>query len=272
MNRQKINCLVVKFGTEVLLGKSTATKGNLDPHIFRDAGKQIVKLQNRGVKVVLISSGAIKAGRERTKQLGTDTSHFDKKDFAGVGTRPLLNMWGDAFDRYEREVAPLWLTYANWKHKRERKSFESSIFNYLQTNIVPLINENDVVSDQEIEFMERGISENDRLARMVALLIKADAILFLTNVGGVYEDNPRKNPDARLYETIDVKMIQKLRRVSSGQSSNGTGGMKAKLTEAARCFKAGMRVAIAGMEENTIADFGIGKPVGTSLGFNVRLK
>lgn len=272
MSRQKTRCLVVKFGTEVLLGKSGTTKGDLDFHIFRDAGRQIVELQNKGIRVVLISSGAIKAGRERTKQLGADTSHFDKKDFAGVGTRPLLNMWGGAFDRYGREVAPLWLTYANWKHSRERKSFESSILHYLQTSIVPLINENDVVSDREIRSMERGISENDRLARMVALLIKSDAILFLTNVGGVYEDNPHKNPDARLYETIDVKTIQKLRRVSSGQSFNGTGGMKAKLVEAAKCFKAGLRVAIAGMEENTIIDFGIGKPVGTSIGFDVRLK
>lgn len=272
MSRQKTRCLVVKFGTEVLVGKSGRAKGDLDPDVFRDAGRQIVELQNKGIRVIIISSGAIKAGRERTKQLNTDTGRFDKKDFAGAGTRLLLNRWGDAFDRYGREVAPLWLTYANWKHRNERKSFESSILHYLQTNVVPLINENDVVSDREIRFMERGISENDRLARMVALLIKADAILFLTDVGGVYEDNPRKNPDARLYETIDIKTIQKLRHASSGQSSNGTGGMKAKLTEAAHCFKAGLRVAIAGMGKNTIADFGIGKPVGTSIGFDVRFK
>lgn len=272
MSKQKTNRLVVKFGTEVLLGKSGKAKGDLDSNVFRNASKQVVELQNKGVGVVIVSSGAIKAGRERTKRLGTDTSYFDKKDFAGAGTRLLLNKWGDAFDRYGREVAPLWLTYANWKHRNERKSFESSILHYLETNIVSLINENDVVSDREIKFMECGISENDRLARMVALLIKADAILFLTNVGGVYEDNPRKNPDARLYETINIKTIQELRQASFGKSANGTGGMKAKLVEAARCFKAGMRVAIAGMEENAIADFGLGKSVGTSIRPDVRFK
>ena len=119
--------------------------------------------------------------------------------------------------------------------------------------------------------MERGMSENDRLARMIACRIHADAILFVTNVGGVYESDPHTCPDARMYKTIDVATIKKLLRAPFTASSNGSGGMQAKLIEATKCFQAGMRVAIAGMGDGVIKglvnDYEVGTRISTSMSF-----
>lgn len=266
---KKSGRLVVKFGTESLLGKSGETKGRLDQKIFCSVAGQVARLQNEGVDVAIVSSGAIKAGKERMSKLGINTNQLklEKKDLAGIGARHLLNRWGHAFGCFKIAVAQVWVTYGNWECGPERYSIRSSILRYFSNSIVPIINENDVVSDREIKLMERGISENDQLARMVAELIEVDAVLFLTDVGGVYEKDPKVDPHCGMYREINREtIIDCMFGSSHGKSLNGAGGMRAKLIEASNCFNAGMRVAIARMSENVITEFAEGKPVGTMIG------
>ena len=260
--------LIVKCGTANLCNQF----GQLDQGIFNDFARQLVELQNQGIEVMVVSSGAIKAGRESMENLGANTIHLDKKDLAGIGARHLLNKWGDAFESYGKEVGQVWVTFGNWANEGERNSIQSSIFDYLSNGVIPVINENDVVSDREIRLMDKRISENDRLAKMVASLVGADAVLFLTEEGGIYEEDPKKNPKAGLYEEVSVRAKPELIGISSGTSGTGTGGMMTKWKEASRCVKKGMLVAIAGNEEDVILRFARGEPVGTRIGTVTKFK
>lgn len=260
--------MVIKLGTETLVAKDGEAAGYLDQTVFDNVAAQVDRLKRLSGSVTLVSSGAIQAGRERMKQLGIDATHLDKKDLAGIGARHLLNRWGNAFDIHNRDVGQVWVTHANWKNRNEWRNIHRSISQFHNAGIIPIVNENDVVSDLEVQSMDRGMSENDRLARMIAHRIRADGILFLTNVGGVYESDPSTCPDARMYKMIDVATIKKLLRVPSTASSKGAGGMRAKLIEAMKCFHTGMRVAIAGMDDDIIGRFKSGSEVGTVIGIS----
>lgn len=254
--------LVVKFGTENLCG----ARGTLERSVFFDYADQIVRAEKFGSRTVIVSSGGIKAGREHLRKLGLDDSLFEKKEIAGIGARHLLNKWGDAFSPFGREVGQVWVTFANWRDAAERKSIKASIERYLELGIVPIVNENDVISDKEIRLMEQGISENDRLARMVAELVESDSVLFLTNVQGVYTDDPTKDPTARRYTEIDAAAWAKRAEQVAGASENGSGGMRKKILEACICAAQGRRTAIAGTRKGVIYDFVKGLSVGTELG------
>jgi len=255
--------LVVKIGTANLCNR----RGQLVQEVFNDFARQIATLMNQSLEVMVVSSGAIRAGTEKLHAIGLDTSCLHKKDLAGVGARHLMNRWGDAFAVYGKEVGQVWVTFGNWTNKGERRSIQSSVVDYLNSGVViPVINEADVISDREIKLMERGFSENDRLARMVAFLMGADAVLFLTDNGGIYAEDPGENPRAKLYEEININAKPESIGISSGTSKTGTGGMMAKWKEASYCAKKGMAVAIAGNERNVIIRFANGEPVGTKIG------
>ncbi len=251
--------IVVKIGTGNLV-----SNGSLNMSKTLDVARQVVLLAGEGIEVVLVSSGAIQAGRERLASLGQNPV-LAKKEWAGIGARHLLNLWGKSFDNYGFEVAQVWLTYTNWLHKKEYESIKTSILSYLKSGIIPLINENDVVSQREIESMEAGISENDRLARMVAEMVEADAVLFLTDIGGVYDKDPREDVSAKRYQVVGRETLKQI-DVSQSKSDHGTGGIGPKLKEAFVCFEKGMKVSIAGLEPDTILRFASGEMVGTSIG------
>lgn len=262
--------LVVKFGTGVLLGRCGEKEDCFDQEIFDRAAGQIVEAQNNGVAVILVSSGAVKAGRERVRDLGVFYHGMDKKALAGIGARHLLNKWGVAFEKYKREVAQIWVTSANWSKESEREIIRFNILDYYKHQVIPIMNENDVVSNDKNISIETGIKENDRLARMIAELMRADSVLFLTEAGGVYEENPLLNSRARRYKEIDLATAEKISSLAFGMSSCGTGGIGIKLKEAQLCAKSGKRVAIAGIELDVIRKFAMGESVGTMIGNSVR--
>ena len=258
-----IRRLVIKVGTANLCDAS----GRLSQGIFYALVFQITSLMRRGIEVIIVSSGAVKAGQEKMNGLGMDTSLLHKKDLAGIGARHLMNMWGQEFFTCNMEVGQIWVTFSNWKNRGEKKSIKSSLLSYLKSGmVVPIVNEADVISDREIRLMEKGFSENDRLARMIAFLVDADAILFLTDKGGIYTADPQKNCEAKLYAEIDAWEDPQLIGISGDCSKIGTGGMMAKWREASLCAKKGMRVAIAGNGRDEIFRFVNGENVGTRVG------
>ncbi|MDB5204707.1 MAG: proB [Candidatus Taylorbacteria bacterium] len=250
--------VVVKIGTGNLV-----SDGSLDASKASDIARQVAELISQGIEVALVSSGAIQAGRERLARIGQNPE-LAKKEWAGIGARHLLNLWGNSFENHGFDVAQIWLTYTNWVHKKEYESIRTSILSYFKSGIIPLVNENDVVSQREIESMEAGISENDRLARMVAEMIGADAILFLTDIGGVYDKDPRKDISAKRYQTVGRKTLKQI-DVSESRSDHGTGGIGPKLEEAFVCFEKGMKVSIAGLEPDVLLRFAAGEDVGTMI-------
>lgn len=256
MNRH-MKRIVVKVGTGNLIN----SEGHVDPAKVIDVSRQIAELIKQGYEIVLVSSGAIKAGKDRMTSLGL-VPNLLKKEWAGVGARHLLNLWGNAFEPHGLEIAQVWLTYTNWTHPEEYRSIRTSILSYLAAQLIPLINENDVVSQREIELMEQGISENDRLARMVAEMIEADGVLLLTDIGGVYDKDPRADASARRYQVAGRDMLLGV-SLSHEKSDHGTGGIGTKLREAFLCFDNGMKVAIAGLETDVVLKFASGQSVGT---------
>ncbi len=255
MNLYRI--IVIKLGT----GALTSGEEKLDSKIFNSVARQVSVLKRRGIDVIIVSSGAIQAGKEALARIGSTKGYLKKKELAGIGSRHLLNKWGSAFSRHRKEIAQIWVTYANWEDPKEKENVKSAIFDYLFHGVIPIINENDVVSQEEIELMEMGISENDRLARMIASLVKADAVLFLTGVGGVLSGDPNDG-DFQIIEKVGENQELKL----FGLSENGSGGMEAKIKEGIICKKEGVkRVAIAKLKKDTIISFSDGKRVGTEV-------
>lgn len=261
-----VSRLVVKFGTESLSSDVNGKK-MLNQKVFNNIARQVSLLQRDGVEVIIVSSGAIRAGQEAMDDMGLATDHLEKKQIAGIGARHLMEKWGRAFSRYRKEVAQIWVTYASLLHDGELKSTADSIARYLENKIVPIVNENDVLSDEEIRWMNDGISENDNLAWRIAILIEADAVLFITNVKGIYKENPQESSKAEIYTEIDCNM-EGIFLDNNLISEGGTGGIKTKLTAAVKCARAGKKVAIAGKDENIIIKFAKGFPVGTSIKYS----
>lgn len=265
--------LVIKCGTENLCSLQDGEK-KLDQKIFDDYARQIVELQKQGVEVIVVSSGAIKAGRESLRELGIDQDNWTKTQLAAVGQGVLMENWRKAFRKYNKVVGQLLVTYANWEDEEEKISLKNSILGLLEKNQISILNENDPISDKEIVLMERRISENDRLARMIAFLIEAEAVLFLTDEKGIYTSDPKKGlGKSQFYDEISILgEPTELIGVDVGTSESGTGGIGRKIEEAVRCAQKGLRVAITGSEKDVILRFARGELVGTKIGTNNRLK
>ena len=257
--------IVVKFGTTSLL-----EEGKISQSVINDFARQIAKATKKDHRFVIVSSGCIKAGKEILEESGVNVqkSGLDKKGLSSFGVRQWLNFWNNAFQKQgEIGVSPCLITYANWKNLVELKNIKSSIISDWRAGIITLINENDRVATDEIKDLEKGIGENDTLARMVADLINADAVLFLTDEGGVFEENPKQNPKARQYKEIDIRDMKKLNIGERRKNSEGKGGIEKKLEAAVLCAKQGMLVCIAsGKEQNVITNFCKKETVGTKIG------
>jgi len=251
--------LVVKIGTEALM-----ERGSLAPNLFAQVAQQIIQLQRVGIQALVVSSGAIQAGRERIPELeiGRNPNTLSTKSLASIGARVLLNHWSSAFDPVT-EVGQLPVTSRNWKDDGERKSIKTELEILLENGLIPIVNENDIVSNEEIRNYKLGLGENDQLARMVAELMGAEGVLFLTSVGGVYEVDPATNPHAKKLKVLDASMIERLSLF--GSSITGRGGMEVKVREALLCAGMGMRVAITGLTEDSILRFGIGENIETMI-------
>lgn len=249
--------IIVKCGTECLYSAKVITDGawpyapqNAFDHI---AQQTLLVRENLRVPVVLVSSGAVREG----ERMSLAVCQRPKRISAGVGVSYLYQKWSDAFERRHRNVAQILVTAGNLSDSGERRSIATTIATCHESGVMPVINENDIIADSE-----HCIGDNDILARMIAELVCADAVLFLAYVGGVYEDDPIRNPRAMQYAEIDAR--------TALTNPWLTQGMASKLLEAVQCFAMGMRVAIAGVEGDTIRRFAAGEPVGTMIGNSVR--
>ena len=176
-----------------------------------------------------------------------------------------MNLWADAFSFYGIKVAQGLTTYANWEQKTEKQNIKTGILSFLRNRVVPIINENDFIADEEIKSMEQGISENDQLAQMIASLIKAKLVLFLTDEGGIFDKNPKTNSEAKRYKEFTQQDIKKLSDAEK-TNKNGKGGMSKKIKFAIMCAEQGIFTCIAsGKESDVITKFGKRKTVGTKI-------
>lgn len=234
--------VVVKVGTSTL----TAGSGRLNPPRMVDLVRQISDLRGRGVDVVLVSSGAQQAGRERLGHPQELKSIPFKQMLAAVGQGRLMQLWEQYFELYGIVVAQVLLTREDIEDRQRYLSLRDTFESLLEHRIVPIVNENDAVATDEIK-----VGENDSLSAMVANLIEADLLILLTDTDGLYTADPALDADARLIERVERidSHIYDLARGS--KSALGTGGMYTKIVAADLAGRSGTWVVIAngGREE-----------------------
>ena len=247
--------IVVKVGTSSL----TYANGKLNLPQIDLLARQLTDLYNQGKEVVLVSSGAIATGMGR---LGLEEKPKDipqKQALAAVGQGVLLHIYEKMFAEYGQIVAQLLLTKADLDNHMRFFNFLYTLLALLKMGIIPIINENDTVSIDEIR-----IGDNDTLAATVGVLIEADLVILLSDIQGLYESDPRKNPEAKMLEVVE-KIDSSIESLAGAAGSNlGTGGMVTKIMAAKIANNAGIPLVIAhGAEENVLAKIVKGENVGT---------
>ncbi|MGB1029094.1 glutamate 5-kinase [Pseudoalteromonas sp. ESRF-bin5] len=233
MQREQI--IVVKLGTSVLTGGTD----KLDKAHMVELVRQCCELKKQGHQVVMVSSGAVAAGREQLlKSCGT--SLVDKQMLAAIGQGQLIHIWQSLFALYGVNVGQMLLTRADVDDRERYLNARDTLTALLSYNVVPIINENDAVATSEIK-----VGDNDNLSALVAILANADKLLLLTDQDGLFTSDPRTNADAKLIDEV-THINDELRQLAGGSGTNlGTGGMATKLQAADIARRAGVEVIIA---------------------------
>ena len=228
--------IVVKIGTSTLAHST----GHLNIRRVEQLCKVMSDIKNAGHEVILVSSGAIGMGvgklglRQRPQDIPT------KQAAAAVGQCELMYIYDKLFSKYHHTVAQLLITGADTQNPQRHQNFTNTLNRLLELGALPIINENDTVATEEIV-----IGDNDTLAAIVAESVKADLLILLSDINGLYTADPHRNPDAVLLHKVTTvdDTIKKLAGVSS--TTQGTGGMVTKLRAAQICLGCGCDMVIA---------------------------
>lgn len=248
--------IVVKVGTSTLAHPT----GRLNIQRMEKLCKVLSDLKNMGHEIILVSSGAIAMGfgklnlSERPKDVPT------KQASAAVGQCELMYIYDKLFTEYNHTVAQLLITAPDIEEGGVRKqNFHNTLARLLELGALPVINENDTISTEEF-----GIGDNDTLSAIVAVTIQVDLLILLSDIDGLFDGDPRKNPDAKLIDTVE-KIDEHIISLGGGSGSNlGTGGMATKLRAAQMATAAGCEMVIAnGQSPEVLYDVAAGKRVGT---------
>jgi len=238
---ESVHRLVVKVGSAVL-----SDPDGLRADVIENLAGQIDSIVRGGREVVLVTSGAIVAGRAR---LGRRASTIaERQAAAATGQIELMRQWAKAFDARGRTVAQLLLTHQDVAEHKRRLNAMHTIQALIAADTIPIINENDTVAVEEIR-----MGDNDVLSSLVAGMVQADLLIILSDVAGVLTGDPRKRPDARLIPLITDAEAEMRGLVADSAGPLGSGGMATKLKAARQAAGAGISVIIAsGRERDTL--------------------
>jgi len=228
--------MVIKVGTSTL----TAGTGQLSAPRMLDLVRQIAALRTQGTDVVLVTSGAQQAGRER---LGAscEGQHIPTKQMlAAIGQGRLMHLWDEYFDLYGMLAAQVLLTRQDIDDRSRYLNVRDTFDSLLERRIVPIVNENDAVATEEIK-----VGENDSLSAMVAILVEADLLVLLSDIDGLYTADPFHWPEARLIERVEHIDRSIYELAGDSRSEYGTGGMYTKIAAADMATRSGTEVVIA---------------------------
>ena len=250
-----IKRVVIKIGSSML----TDSEGNLLESRFGDIATQVSQLRGNGVEVIIVSSGAIASGM---KKLGMDewaTDIHSKQAIAACGQSFLIWSYDQAFSKFNINVAQILLTHNGFSDRKRFLIARKTVQRLLEMGIVPVVNENDTVAIEEIM-----IGDNDNLAALVTSLTEADLMILLTNIDGIYREDPRINKDAEFIPVINEidNEIEKIDGGTSGKTT--TGGMKTKIEAVKKASAFGVASVVAnGENSDSITKIFNGEDYGT---------
>ena len=247
--------IVIKIGTSTL----AHTTGRLNIRRVEELVKVMSDLKNCGHEVILVSSGAIGMGAGKLSLKSKPSDIPTKQAAAAVGQCELMYTYDKLFSEYNHTVAQILLTGSDFKHEDRHLNFTNTMMRLLQLEVLPIINENDTVATDEI-----SVGDNDTLSALVAESIKADLLVLMSDIDGLYTADPHKNPDASLIPEIKELTPEIMALGGDAGSSLGTGGMRTKLHAAEICTENGTDMIITnGQNPRILYDIADGKSVGT---------
>ena len=253
--------IVIKIGSSSLTHVET---GEVNLMKIEKLVRVISDLRGQGKDVVLVSSGAIVAGRQALGHHRKPDTLAEKQAFAAVGQARLMMIYQKLFAEYNQTAAQVLLTKDTMVNDSSRYNAQNTFDELLNLGTIPIVNENDTVSTSEIPYVD-SFGDNDRLSAIVAALIGADLLILLSDIDGLYTDDPRENPEAGFISLVPEITPEFLRMGKDTSGSDvGTGGMSAKLAAARIATDSGADMVIAnGDQVDVILDIMSGKEKGT---------
>ncbi len=248
--------VVIKIGSSSLTHEIT---GNLNMQKLEKLVRTICDLRNQGMEVVLVSSGAIAVGRKALGLIERPQSIPLRQACAAIGQANLMMIYQKLFAEYHQLSAQVLMTKNTMMNALSRHNARSTFEELLKLGVVPVVNENDTVATYEIEF-----GDNDKLSAIVAALISADLLILLSDIDGLFTDDPNKNPQAEFIDMVPEITKELAAMGKDAQSSVGTGGMSSKIAAARIATDSGADMVIANAKDtNIIYDILRGENVGT---------
>ena len=241
MEISKFKKIVIKIGSSILIDK----KGKPKKKWLKEFAKDIKNLIKQKKQIVIVSSGAIAIGCEylgiKKNGLKVDKSQA----IASIGQIELMDFYKNTFNKNKIKISQILLTLDDTEQRRRSINARRTIDNLLGMNIVPIVNENDTTATTEIKY-----GDNDRLAARVAQIINADCLILLSDVDGLYTENPKKNKKTELISTVK-EIDEKIKKYANKtESIYGSGGMKTKIEAAKICQLSGCHMVIANGKYN----------------------
>ena len=251
--------IVIKVGTSTITHEET---GNINLEMLEKFVRILTNLRNKGKEVIVVSSGAIGIGRHVLGLEYKPTENALRQACAAIGQGRLMMMYEKLFNEYSQLTAQVLLTKESITNDECRQNAKNAFNELLRLSVVPIVNENDAISVDELAYGNFG--DNDTMSAYVAKLVGADLLILLSDIEGLYTDDPKKNPYARFVHTVN-RIDDELVSMGKGTGSeHGTGGMTTKIKAAKIATKAGADMVIAnGNNIYTINDIMAGKKVGT---------
>ena len=227
--------VVIKVGSNVLTARSSLNLNTID-----SISRQICILLDKGLEVLLVSSGAMAAGLRKMGMAHRPDEIPKRQAIAALGQSGLMNAYEEAFGRCDKKVAQILLTSEDLNNRKRYLNARNALYTLLEWKVVPVINENDTISIEEIK-----LGDNDNLAAMITLLMDADFLVNLTDIDGLYTKDPRVHADARLIPEVKVFKKEIESFATSIPGALGRGGMSSKIKAAKKVTSAGIPMIIA---------------------------
>ena len=253
--------IVVKVGTSTL----TYENGKMNLRRMETLCKVLTDLQNSGKEIILVTSGAIGVGVGKLGLRERPQETEKKQAVAAVGQCELMFTYDKLFGEYNRTVAQVLLTADVIANENNKKNTQNTFNELIKMDIIPVVNENDSVAIDEL--VGNNFGDNDTLSATVAILTNADLLVILTDIDGLYDANPRVNPDAKRIPYV-AQVTDDIRALAGGTGSNrGTGGMSTKVKAAAMANEAGICCCVmSGADPKMLYRLFDGEQIGTVFG------
>ncbi|MFW6275779.1 MAG: glutamate 5-kinase, partial [bacterium] len=256
--------IVFKLGTNIITNKA----GNIALARIYSLIESIVELKKQGKEIILVTSGAVGMGAKAVKGIRHNDPVSLKQAHAAIGQGRLMQFYEEAFEKFDVTTAQVLLTAEDFSARKKYLSLRNTLNTLLDLGVIPIINENDVVSTSELEcYKENGViicfGDNDKLSAIVTSKLDADMLVILSDVEGVYTGNPSKDKDSKLIPLIK-DITPEIESYCREASKGGRGGMKTKIAAAKIVMHSGSMVVVAsGKDSEIIRKIFNGEEVGT---------